>query len=73
ARLPPSLTQSQREGRFCETLQRTEPFPQEYWYNTRLGTMSKSIESIMNDVDSSRCVGIEISNKSRSYILTEAA
>ncbi|XP_067913752.1 uncharacterized protein [Heterodontus francisci] len=33
--------------------------------------MSKSIESIMEAVDSSRCVGIEISNKSMHYVLTE--
>ncbi|XP_078402898.1 uncharacterized protein LOC144683594 [Cetorhinus maximus] len=33
--------------------------------------MSKSIESVMETVDSSRCVGIEISNKSMNYILTE--
>ncbi|XP_062898348.1 hydra actinoporin-like toxin 7 [Mobula hypostoma] len=33
--------------------------------------MSKSIEEIMETVDSSRCVGIEISNKSMSYVLTE--
>ncbi|XP_072909037.1 uncharacterized protein [Hemitrygon akajei] len=35
--------------------------------------MSKSIEEIMETVDSSRCVGIEISNKSSSYVLTEPA
>ncbi|XP_067863902.1 hydra actinoporin-like toxin 7 [Heptranchias perlo] len=35
--------------------------------------MSKSIEEIMESVDSSRCVGIEISNKSMNYILTEPA
>ncbi|XP_059827356.1 hydra actinoporin-like toxin 7 [Hypanus sabinus] len=35
--------------------------------------MSNSIEEIMQTVDSTRCVGIEISNKSRCNILTEPA
>lgn len=35
--------------------------------------MSTSIEKIMESVDSSRCVGIEISNKTSGYILKEAA
>ncbi|XP_078276431.1 uncharacterized protein LOC144605207 [Rhinoraja longicauda] len=33
--------------------------------------MSISIEEVLENVDSNRCVGVEISNKSMRYILTE--